>query len=94
MAKCHCCGNEMLTAKGCTFKYVQTDDGKSVKRNKVGDEGWVDVGKRCPDCGAMYGYYHHPYCDVERCPVCGSQLLMCDHIISFSVYKYKGVENN
>ena len=32
---------------------------------------------RCTDCGAMVGHYHHPGCDVERCPVCGEQLISC-----------------
>lgn len=78
MAKCEACGGEMLTADGCTFNYIKTSDGKYYKRYKVGDEGWYDIGERCGDCGALYGHYHHPGCDVERCPICGDQLFICD----------------
>lgn len=91
MAKCEACGREMLTASGCTFKYVQTLDGKHYHRMKVGDDGWVDVGERCGDCGAKYGYYHHPGCDNERCPICGGQIISCDcDIDAFTTTKRGG----
>jgi hypothetical protein len=31
----------------------------------------------CPDCGAGKGEKHGNSCDVERCPHCGHQALMC-----------------
>lgn len=30
---------------------------------------------RCGDCSCMIGQYHHFGCDMERCPVCGQQML-------------------
>lgn len=78
MAVCEACNREMLKANGCTFKYVQTFSGKYYKRMLVGEEGWINPGGRCGDCGAKYGNYHHPGCDVERCPICGGQIISCD----------------
>jgi rRNA maturation endonuclease Nob1 len=64
----------MLVAKGCTFTHVMYK-GKEVKRSL---EHWQEPGKRCHDCGAMYGQPHHYGCDVERCPICGNQMIGCD----------------
>jgi hypothetical protein len=32
---------------------------------------------QCPDCGANPGENHKPGCDVERCPHCGNQAILC-----------------
>ena len=55
--------------------------GKLYEPIKVGDEGdWYfgEPGATCGDCGEAYGKQHLPQCDVERCPLCGGQLLSCD----------------
>lgn len=82
MAKCNCCGREMLTANGCSYKRVviKGKHKKTFNRIKVGDPGdWYEkfVGTpeekdiRCGDCGAKIGYYHHYGCDIERLPLIG-----------------------
>lgn len=86
MAKCRC-GREMIAQRGCKYSHLECE-GKFYKRIKVGDfeeNGFplCDDGT-CHDCGAMEGYYHHVNCDVERCPICGGQLLGCDCRISYA----------
>ena len=45
--------------------------------------GWHKVmreiaGRKCHDCGAAWGQLHVPYCDMEICPRCNTQLIMCE----------------
>ena len=77
MAKCDVCGREMLKAKGCSVSMVHCN-GKVYRRQRYGEEDWGEPGERCPDCGAMYGHFHHWGCDIERCPGCGGQMLGCN----------------
>ena len=34
----------------------------------------------CHDCGVGYGENHKENCDMERCPLCGKQLISCGHL--------------
>lgn len=93
MAKCELCNKEMNSAKGCSVGelYVGT---KKYPRIRCGskDDFMSDMkdGERCGDCGAVKGYFHHYHCDMERCPVCGEQLLSCDCPVSYSKPRMNG----
>jgi hypothetical protein len=55
-------------------------NGKLYDPIRVGETprgDWCDEGD-CGDCGAKQGEYHTEGCDIERCPVCHTQLLSCD----------------
>jgi hypothetical protein len=69
----------MLVADGCTICLVLLKDGTSVEWRKY-EGGWDPGTGRCHDCGAKVCQYHHPGCDVERCPACGQQTLCWEHL--------------
>lgn len=79
MAQCILCKREMLTSEGCGPSELVID-GKLYARIPYGDPRDLIYSKeeRCHDCGATKMHYHHLYCDSERCPKCGYQLISCD----------------
>ncbi len=81
MAGCRICKRDMLTARGCAVGTVHIH-GKVYPRIKAGDgrdfNPYMEEGERCGNCGAMKGFFHHFGCDIERCPVCGMQMISCD----------------
>lgn len=79
MAICEWCRREMMDHVTCTEERYLFSDG-SFERFKIG----VGPGERsirfdtCGDCGAPRGGFHHPGCDMEACPRCRHQAIMCD----------------
>jgi hypothetical protein len=76
---CEACGQVMDTGVGCKISHYRNSKGIKTARIPYGEElhGW-DCSIPCHDCGVIAGQFHHPGCDVEECPLCNRQLLMCD----------------
>lgn len=78
MAICDQCQQEMLDEKTVTCTrnaYIKFPDGKIFAASK---SHFDEPSGRCHDCNIVHGGYHHPGCDVERCPRCGGQLIGCN----------------
>jgi len=80
MAICPTCRGEMLVARTCNGEPILID-GRPFDPIRFGKETdpWrrSAATRRCHDCGITRGGFHHPGCDMEECPDCGDQLLMC-----------------
>lgn len=56
------------------------NSGELLNRVKFSQQGiWMNKDK-CGDCGCKVNELHEVGCDLERCPVCGGQLVSCNCI--------------
>jgi hypothetical protein len=77
VAICSWCDQEMLTAESCVVAVVHIA-GRPVDMIPYGSEPGLRRGVApCGDCGVRRGHWHHPGCDLQRCPVCHRQLMSC-----------------
>lgn len=78
-AKCDYCDSVMMYGVSChpTILY----QGLIYKRIPYKNSYLTILAKKrrhtCHDCNVKLGQYHHLGCDMERCPICGSQLIGC-----------------
>ncbi len=77
MAKCSWCDKDMNdnAADSCSGNtHVEYPDGEKLPSDP---EHFGESSGRCNDCNVKHGGFHHPGCDVERCPRCQGQLISC-----------------
>ena len=72
MAKCNDCQKEMRLAPTC-LPFPVLIAGEPYRRTPHPAE----ARNRCGGCGVQPGGFHHLGCDMERCPRCDGQLIMC-----------------
>lgn len=73
MATCPDCHRETRLAPSCVTTIKLVAGGKKFERLRYS----ARAVERCDDCGVKPGGVHHFGCDMERCPSCGGQLIMC-----------------
>lgn len=74
MRLCSWCQQPMIDSCTTRFFFI-----KGVQFDRDCSHYDDDPSGHCHDCGILNvpGNYHHPGCDVEKCPKCGGQAIGC-----------------
>jgi hypothetical protein len=75
----------MMETDGCNKVGVEIPTAPDGEMEQIpyGKESWWGEGqeptgdRRCHDCHCAVGKFHHPGCDMEQCPKCQGQLIVC-----------------
>lgn len=76
MAVCSWCQREMRTAASCSVEELH-QNGVPIPMVPWGRERRRSAKAPCHDCNVSPGGFHHPGCDMQRCGVCGGQMISC-----------------
>lgn len=83
MALCTWCHKDMLETDSCKKFGVEIPTASEGLMEQIPygkepgcGEDW-SPSERCHDCNCAIGGFHHPGCDMERCPKCEGQLIGC-----------------
>jgi hypothetical protein len=77
MAVCEWCHGEMTMPISCTVDAFHRNGRRFLMVPFGAEPGRRTSGDHCGDCGTIRGGWHHPGCDLQRCPACGRQLISC-----------------
>ena len=75
MAVCTWCSGEMMNGVSCTVEALHLYGIRMSLAPYRPSPG--DLARTCGDCGVQPGGFHHPGCDLQRCPRCAGQLISC-----------------
>jgi hypothetical protein len=73
--ECGVCKLEMQDGVSCVEESVDIN-GEDFPQVPFHVDG-APADHHCHDCKTPLGGFHHPGCDMERCPKCGGQLISC-----------------
>jgi hypothetical protein len=81
VAVCSFCNQEMTVAEGCVTTPI-TIKGRAYANVRFGTEPGYRKRRgrpvaRCGDCNVVMGAVHHHGCDMEVCPRCRGQAILC-----------------
>lgn len=78
MTICDLCGNDMTTGAGCVVGALHQEGRPYELAPHERRRGTGAHDENCGDCSVAPGGLHHLGCDMQTCPKCRGQLLICD----------------